>query len=176
MKDFFSSLTWVDWLALAALAWGIFIGARSGIFRELLRFAAYVLTLLGSFFLYDPLGQYLTLHTFLNEGSAKALAFAATLILLFIVGKLVQILVVKMLKVSEKGAANRIGGAVFGAARMLVLLSFVFLMVDHSPFSQLKKDMHTRSLTGPYLTPVAPTVVEFVSQLSAGHSPLAKEA
>ncbi len=177
MKDFVSSLTWVDWLALGALLWGLFIGSRSGIFKELLRFVVYVLALLGSYFLYQPIGEYLTLHTFLNDNSAKALAFAASVIALFILGKLLTMLILKMLKTSEKGAANRIGGALLGASRMLVLLSFVFLIVDHSPLSQLKKDLHSRSLTGPYLTPVAPTIVEFVTQFSAGHvSPLTKEA
>lgn len=166
----------MDWLAIAALLWGLFIGSKSGIFRELLRFVAYVLTFLGSFFLHEPIGQYLTLHTFLNDGSAKILAFAASVVVLFIVSKLITMMIIKMLKVSEKGAANRVGGAILGAGRMLVLLSFVFLMVDHSPFSQLKKDLHSRSVTGPYLTPVAPTIVEFVTQLSAGQiSSLKKE-
>ncbi len=177
MKDFISGLTWVDWLALVALLWGLFIGSRSGVFKELLRFVVYTLALLGSFFLNDPLGQYLTVHTFLNDSSAKALAFGSVVVVLFIVGKLLTMLILKILKTSEKGTANRIGGALLGATRMLVLLSFVFLIVDTSPLSQLKKDLHSRSLTGPYLTPVAPTIVEFVTQFSAGHvSPLTKEA
>ena len=176
VKEFFSGLTWVDWLALFALLWGLFKGYKSGIFQELLRFAAYAVSLLGTFQLYNPLGQYLTLHTFLNEASAKAIAFGAALVALYVVAKIFRMILIKMLKVSDSGTSNRIGGALLGAVRMMVLLSFVFLMVEYSPFAQLKKDLHVRSLTGPYLSRVAPTLVEFVSQVTSGFGSAKKPA
>ena len=168
LKELISKLTWVDYLALIALLRGLYVGYKSGVFHELLRVAAYVVTIVVTLYLFEPLAQYLTLHTFLNIESARAVGFGVSLVLVYLVTKLVRIALVKILKPGEGGALNRLLGAAIGGARLLVLLSLFFMGVDHSPLTQLKADIHTRSLTGPKISEVAPTLVEFTTQMAPG--------
>jgi uncharacterized membrane protein required for colicin V production len=165
LKELISKLTWVDYLALIALLRGLYIGSISGVFHELLRVAAYAVTILATIYLFEPLAQYLTLHTFLNITSARAISFCSAFLIVYLAARGVRMLLVKLLKVGEEGALNRILGAAIGGTRLLVLLSFLFMGIDRSPLSQLKADIHTRSLTGAKIAEVAPTLVEFMSHL-----------
>ena len=176
LKELISKLTWVDYLALIALLRGLYVGYKSGVFHELLRVAAYTVTILVTLYLFEPLAQYLTLHTFLNLESARAIGFIGALVLVYLLTKLVRVILVKLLKPGEGGAVNRIIGALIGGARLLVLLSLFFMGVDHSPLTQLKADIHTRSLTGPKIAEAAPTLVAFMSQMAPNLMPPRSDA
>ena len=166
MKEIVSKLTWVDYIALAALLRGLYVGYKSGIFQELLRVAAYIVAVALTAVLHGSVAQHLTLHTFLNEGSAKAVAFASVFVAMYMLLKIIRTVIVKALKVSEGGAGQKIMGALVGGARLLVLLSFFFMLVDMTPLNELKTDLHERSLTGPRIASVAPQIFEFVSRFS----------
>jgi uncharacterized membrane protein required for colicin V production len=171
LKELISKLTWADYLAMIALLRGLYVGYKSGVFHELLRVAAYVVTIIVTLYLFEPLAQYLTLHTFLNIESARTVGFVGALVLVYLLTKLTRIILVKLLKPGEGGALNRAIGAAIGGTRLLILLSLFFMGVDHSPLTQLKTDIHTRSLTGPRLASVAPTLVEFMNQLAPNLTP-----
>ena len=166
MKDLISKLTWADYLALVALLRGLYVGYKSGFFQELLRVAGYVVTLIVTIFFYENIAQLLTLHTFLNLATARVVGFCALLSGVYVVVKIVRTVLVKLLKPGEGGAANRLLGTTVGGIRLLVLLSFLFMLVDHAPLRQLQEDVHKRSLTGYKIAQVAPTILEYMAQLS----------
>ncbi len=166
MNEIVSKLTWVDYIALAALLRGLYVGYKSGFFQELLRVAAYFLSVLITFQLYGLVAQHLTLHTFLNETSAKAASFAVVLVAVYLGIKILRTILVKMLKVGNGGVPQKIVGAALGGARLLVLLSFFFMLIDLTPLRELKNDVHERSLTGPHISQVAPQVFDFLGKFT----------
>jgi uncharacterized membrane protein required for colicin V production len=166
LNDLVSKLTWADIIALIALARGLYIGYKSGLFQELLRVAAYIVTMLVTMILFEPLAQILTLHTFLNMPVARGVAFGALLIGVYIGTKVVRTLLVRLLKVGEGGGLNRLLGMVVACARLLVLLSFLFLILDKLPLKPLQDDVHKRSLTGDKIASVAPALMGYLQQLS----------
>lgn len=145
---------------------GLYVGYKSGFFQELLRVAGYIVTLILALQLHGLLASILTLHTFLNEPTARVIAFGALLVGVYIAVKIVRVIIAKALKVGEGGLGQKIAGALVGAARLLVLLSFFFMLVDKTPLKELKLDVHERSLTGPTITKAAPAVFEFLSNVS----------
>ena len=176
MKELFSKLTWADYVALMAVLRGLYVGYKSGFFQELLRLAGYVVTLILALCFQRVLASILTLHTFLNEPTAEVAAFTALLAGIYIGIKILRTILVKALKVGEGGAGQKIAGALVGAARLLVLLSFFFMLVDKTPLNELKTDVHERSLTGPYISQAAPMMFEFLSNTSADLGISMKEA
>ena len=176
LKELISKLTWVDYLALIALLRGLYVGYKSGVIHELLRVTAYIVTMVVTLYLFEPLAQYLTLHTFLNIATARVIGFAGALVVVYLLTKILRTILVKLLKVGEGGFFNRVVGAAIGGARLLVLLSFFFMGVDHSPLTQLKADIHTRSLTGPRISEAAPTLVDFMSHMAPNLMPLKSDA
>lgn len=176
MKDLFSKLTWADYVALMAVLRGLYVGYKSGFFQELLRVAGYVVTLIVTLLFHRLLAATLTLNTFLNESSATVVAFVAMLIAVYIGVKILRVIITKALKVGEGGAPQKIAGAFVGALRLLVLLSFFFMLVDKTPLKELKTDVHERSLTGPYISQAAPMMFDFFSQISPDLGMSSKEA
>ena len=166
MKEIFSRLTWVDFLTLIAVVRGCYVGYKTGLLPELLRIAAYVITVIVTFRFHEPLGQLLTLKTFLNSMTADAAAFIVLLILTFVLTTLAAKLLLKLLKVGQGGFFYRIVGLVIGACRWLILLSLLFMVLDYSPLGPLKADIHERSLVGPKISKLAPSIFDFLAALS----------
>ena len=166
MRDFFSRLTWVDYITFIAILRGCWVGYRSGLFPELLRILAYVVTIVVTFRFHEDLAQLLTVKTFLNLTTATAVSFFVLLVGLFLATKLVTMLLLKLLKVGEGGFFYRLLGLAIGACRWVILLSLVFMLIDYSPLSPLKTDIHNRSVIGPRVAMVAPMLFDFMSTLS----------
>ena len=165
MKEFISRLTWVDYIAFAACIRGFYVGYKAGFFPELLRSASYVLTVVAALHFHDMLAQWLTLKTFLNMTMATGIAFAAILVASFVLTLLIRKLLLKMLKVGDGGFLGRLIGLLMGACRWLMLLSLLFMLIDRLPLSQLQADVHSRSLTGPTIARVSPTLFEYLSAM-----------
>ena len=161
-----SKLTWADYVALVALLRGLYVGYKSGFFHELLRVAGFIVTIIVSVLFYEDVAQAITLNTFLNITFARIAGFCILLVVVFLVTKIVRSILLKLLKVGEGGAVNRILGMALGGARWLMLLSFFFMVVDQSPLKQLQEDVHKRSLTGSTIVQAAPALMEFMGQLS----------
>ena len=156
----------MDYLTLIAVLRGCYVGYKTGLLPELLRIAAYVLTVIVTFRFYEPLGQLLTLKTFLNSTTAAGVAFSVLLTLTFLITTLTARLLLKLLKIGEGGFFYRLLGLGIGACRWLILLSLIFMIIDYLPLGPLKTDIHERSLVGPKVSQVAPSIFGFLSALS----------
>ena len=165
MKDLLSKLTWVDYIALVAVMRGLYVGYKSGLLQEVMRVAAYLLSLLVAMQFHGLIAQQLTVRTFLNETTAKAAAFTVVLIAAFVLLKVLRTVLTKLLKLGESGGLQKMLGALLGGVRWLVLLSFFFMLVDATPLKELKTDVHERSLTGPTISQAAPVLYDFSSQI-----------
>ncbi len=174
MKDFVSRLTLVDCIVFLAVLRGGFIGYKSGIFPELLRITSYLITAMVTYRFFEPIAQFLTLNTFLNQISAEAVAISALLSLTFLLTKLLTVLLLRMLKLGEGNAASRLIGVLMGICRWLMLLSLIFMLIDRTPFDPLKADIHERSLTGPVIAQIAPVTIEFLSGFLPQSAPAGK--
>ncbi len=166
LNEFIMRLTWVDYISVSVLLRGFYVGYKGGIFPEILRLASYLVTILVTFYYYEPLAQLITLKSFLNAATATALAGVVLFLAGIILTKILCVILLKMLKVGEGGVLMRILGMLFGGARLIILLSFVFMLIDRSPLSQLKKDIHTRSVVGEQISKAGPVIFDFMSHLS----------
>lgn len=157
----------MDYIAVIAVARGCYVGYKSGLFVELLRVVSYLIVAIVTFRFHSDLAQFLTLNTFLNSVTADAVSVSALIIGTFLLCKLVSVILLKILKIGEGGFVNQLIGLLIGAVRWFILLSLLFMLIDQVPFlSQLKTDIHTRSLLGPRIVTVAPTLFEFLSNVS----------
>lgn len=166
MKELISRLTWVDYLALVAVLRGCYVGYRSGLFPEILRIVAYVVTMVLTFRFHEEFAQYLTLKTFLNQTTSDALSFFILIAGVFALTKLVTMFFLRLLKVGDGNFLYRVAGMMLGACRWVILLSLMFMLMDYLPLDTLKKDIRERSVTGPKIAAIAPVLFDFLSTLS----------
>ena len=166
MKEFVSRLTWVDYLTLIAILRGCYVGYRFGFFPELLRIAAYLVTAIVTLRFHETLAQLLTLKTFMNDATAGIVSFLLILIVVLSVTKLVTVIFLRLLKLGEGSFTYRLIGMALGACRWVILLSFVFMLIDTSPLTPLKTDIHQRSVVGQKVSALAPMLFDFLSAIS----------
>lgn len=166
MKEFISRLTWVDYLALIAILRGCYVGYRSGFFPELLRIAAYLVTVIVTLRFHEALAQQLTLKTFMNDATAGIVSFLLILVVVFLITKLMTVLFLRMLKLGEGSFIYRLMGMALGACRWIILLNLGFMLIDASPLTPLKTDIHQRSVVGQKISIIAPTLFDFLSAIS----------
>ena len=166
MNEFISRLTWVDTIAIVAVLWGFYVGYKGGLFPEILKIAAYLATVIVTLRFREPLAQYLTLKTFLNNTTANAIAFFTLLLGVYFLLRLITIILLKLLKIGEGGFFYRLIGGLIGGCRWVILLSLIFMLIDNSPLTPLKTDIHQRSVVGPELSKIAPMLFDFLSTLS----------
>lgn len=166
MKEYISRLTWVDYLAIIAVLRGCYVGYKSGLFPELLRIAAYLITAIVTLRFHATVTQLLTLKTFLNETTASIASYAALIIVTFLATKLLTALILNLLKLGEGGFFYRLLGLILGACRWVILLSLLFMAIDYSPLTTLKSDIHSHSVSGPDIVRIAPMLFDFMSGLS----------
>ena len=166
MKELISRLSWVDYLALIAVLRGFYVGYRSGLFPEMLRIVAYVVTVMVTFRFQTELAQFLTLKTFLNQTTSDALAFFLLLVGVFTLTKIVTWLLLKLLKVGDGNFFYRTAGMALGACRWVILLSLAFMLLERLPLESLNKDIKERSVTGTKISKIAPVMFDFLSSLS----------
>ena len=166
MKEFVSRLTWVDYVAVIAVLRGCYVGYKSGLFPELLRIAAYLITVIVTFQFQEPVTQFLTLKTVLNYTTARAISFFLLVVGVFSLTKLLIMLLLKLLKVGEGGFFYRLLGSVVGACRWVILLSLIFMLIGFSPLVPLKTDIEKRSYVGQKVASIAPLLFDFLSKVS----------
>ncbi len=166
----------MDYIAFVAVLWGFYVGYKGGLFPEILRIAAYLVTVIVTLRFHESLAQYLTLKTFLNDTTAKTIAFCVFLFGVFFLIRLVTIVILKLLKVGQGGFFYRLIGGLVGGCRWVILLSLIFMLIDNSPLAPLKTDIHQRSLIGPKVSKLAPMLFDFLSTLSPQLSVHPKQA
>lgn len=153
-------------MTLIATVRGLYVGYRSGLFPEILRIAAYLVTVIVTFRFHAELAAVLTLKTFLNQTTADAAAFFGLLAGVFALTKLVTWLLLKLLKIGEGNFFYRALGMLLGACRWVILLSLAFMLIDHLPLESLNKDIRERSVVGQKVSRIAPVLFDFLSTLS----------
>lgn len=156
----------MDCIVFFAILRGLYVGYRSGLFAEILRIIAYLITLGVAFHFRQAVADFLTLNTFLNEEAASGIGFGSLLVVTFIATKLISVLLHKLLKIGEGGALQRTLGALLGALRWIILLSLLFMLIEHSWFSPLKKDIRERSFSGAIVADAMPTLFDYLSGVS----------
>ena len=160
LEEFISRLTWVEVIAFLAVLRGCYVGFKSGFFPELLRIVGYLVTVIVTFRFHEEATQFLTLKTFLNDATASALSFFSLLVVTFLLTKIVIALFLKLLKMGKGGFLYRVTGLLLGACRWVILLSLIFMLIDHSPFAPLRTDIHERSYLGPKISLIACGVMD----------------
>lgn len=165
-KEIFSQVTWVDFLVIVLALRGCYVGYKSGLLPEFLRIVSYIVTVVAAFSFQEEFTQYLTLNTFLNQATAKALSLVLLLTAFFILAKLALWIFLKFLKIGKGNALYNVLGMVVGCCRWIILLSLLFSVIDNLPFSGLKKDIHEKSVMGKPIAEVAPTLFDYLSTLS----------
>jgi membrane protein required for colicin V production len=141
----------LDWVFGTALALSTVLGVMRGLVKEVLS----LLTWLAAFVLAQRLAPEVAQYVSLG-GASEALRYAGGFVIAFIgtllLGGLVTMAIKLMLSVAGLGPMDRLLGAAFGAARGVVLLLAVTVVVSMTPLRSHEAWLEAR---GPQISQAA---------------------
>lgn len=164
MKEFISTLNWVDYVIVLAFLRGAFVGYKEGLFAEILRIFVYAATFVGAVELAPILAPVLQSHLSLDAGLANIAAMILIAMAIFLMLRLVAIVLLKVIKPGE-GFVFNIFGLALGVVRWAIILSVVFMAVKQANVAVLNEDIGAKSRFAPPLIPIAPTGYEYLSSV-----------
>jgi len=154
---------WVDIIVLIFLVRGAYIGLSRGLSVELFKLVGAILTVVLSLLWYDILGGWLAAHSFLPLQVANFISFIILLTILLILSKSLRVFLFTVLHLELFCGLEKWGGFVMGLVRSTVFASLFLFVLNLLPVGYFQESMNEKSLFTPYLQPVAPKILEFIT-------------
>ncbi len=148
-------MNYIDILILIPLAWFGYKGFSNGLIRELASIIALVAGLYASFKFSDWVAVWINNEKIPHE-VYFAITFLAVLILVFMAGRMVE----KFVKLMIPEFVNNLAGALFGAAKVLVIFSALLFFINSIDSKEVLVTPKAKqeSFLYQYVQPVVPTL------------------
>jgi membrane protein required for colicin V production len=145
-------MTWLDYAVVGVFAVSLVVGAWRGLVREVVSILGWIIAFLAANLLAGPLGSVMPQaipSPELRIAAAYVAVFAGSLMVTALAGLLLS----KIMKAAGLGGLDRFLGAIFGAARglLIVLAAALLAGLTSAPRQAFWRD----SATGPLLTQAA---------------------
>ncbi|MBF0254779.1 MAG: CvpA family protein [Candidatus Omnitrophica bacterium] len=164
MVDYIQSLNWVDFVILFGIIRGAYVGYQDGVVKEILRIFLYLVTLVVLHGFSGVSSEYIYRNTFLGPEVSTALAISAMALITYLVLKIIADMVLKIAGL-ENNTMFKIIGLFVGMARWAGILSVVFMLITRANVPGLESDIQNGSRWGGWVVPIAPNIVNFISEM-----------
>jgi len=141
-------MNFIDIIIVIPILWFGFKGFRKGFIVEIASLAALMLGIWGGIHFSNFVAEYIIKWFTIKSDYVPLISFSVTFLLIVILVFLIAKLVEKIVKSAGLGLPNRIAGAVLGAAKSILIISIVLLLLnkyDHSGLL-IKNETKTQSL------------------------------
>lgn len=149
-----------DIVIAALLLFGFVRGLMKGLFVEIASLVALVAGVYGAIHFSDFLGDWLKNSVSWNERYIKLAAFAGTFVVIIVIIALLGKILTKIADFASLGIINKILGGVFGALKIGLILSVIFIFFgkvnDTIPF--VKKETLDGAILYRPVKKIAPTI------------------
>ena len=140
-----------------------YIGFRLGLSGELVKLAGFVGGFFVSFRYYQGVGDFIAQRTFLSVEWAAALAMAALMGLVGFATLFCLRFLEKIVQISFQAKFDKVGGLLVGLFRAILAASVILVIFRQLPSDYLNASIEERSLSGRFISRVAPAVYDAAS-------------
>jgi membrane protein required for colicin V production len=154
-------MTWLDYAVVGVFAVSLVVGAWRGLVREILSILGWVIAFLAANLLAGPLGPVMP-QAIPSPELRIAVAYVAVFVASLMVTALLGLLLSKLLKAAGLGGVDRMLGALFGAARGLLIVLAAALLAGLT--SAPRQDFWRDSASGPLLVQAAQVLKPLLPQ------------
>ncbi len=120
-------MNWLDIVIVAVVLWFTWAAFRSGLIREVVTLVAVVVGIVVAGLLYDDLEADILVFIE-NEDAARAVAFLLLFGAVYLAGQLTAYLLKRAASLLLLGWLDRLGGAVFGLLKGLVIVEVLLVL------------------------------------------------
>ena len=138
-----------------------FKGFRKGLIIEVVTLLAFAVGIYGAMHFSDFTAEHLQDFMEINPKYLNTIAFVLTFILLVILVNLIGKAVTNLIKAMNLGFFNKLGGAVFGVAKGVLLCSILVMVLNNFQLiGVVKPEVRQQSKLFPYIEETVPYVYQ----------------
>lgn len=151
----------LDIILALPLVWGAYKGFKKGLIIEVTTLVALIASIYGAIKFSDFTAVYLRENWTIDERYMPILSFAVTFIAIVILVNLLGRLLEKVVKLASLGTINKLAGALFRVAKIAIIISVVFSMVDSldKDWGLIPTEMKEGSVLYEPLSQIAPIII-----------------
>ena len=123
----------VDIAVVILILFGLVRGYMKGLSGELAGLLSAAVAVVGGWYGYRPLGNYLAENTRLSDSAANAAAFTLALVGAYLLMRILRLVLRSLMEFSFKGKIEKIGGLLAGGIRMTVVTGALVLLMALLP-------------------------------------------
>ena len=143
----------IDIIALALIVLGSIHGFIRGLSGELSHFISVLGAFIFGMWCREPLGAWLLQNTRLNEQPAEAVAFISTILAALVILLCLRYFLRKIMKVVIEEKFDRIGGAIAGFLRSVIIIIIIFIFMNLIQHEYLNQKFGDESIIGSFIKP-----------------------
>jgi len=162
-------MNWVDIVLLVLLVAAVIIGSKKGLIRELMALAVLAATVIVTINYIDIIATKIYEQLGGSPLVTAILSFIVLLAFIYAVFKILGILFYKVANLQSLGKKDQLGGALVGAVRGWLMISFLIFMVFLLPMPDKFYVEFDNSFLGPSFAKTLPIIYEGSSPLHPGN-------
>jgi len=162
-------MNWIDVLLLILLVAAIIVGSKKGLIRELVALAVLTATVIITVNYIDVIAIKVYEAVGGSPLVTAIISFIILLAIIYAVFKLLGMLFYKIANLQKLGKKDQLGGALVGALRGWVIISFVVFVVFLMPLPERFYDDFGESFLGPTFARTLPLLYETSAGLHPGN-------
>ena len=128
-------MNWIDITCLIIVTLFTFLGIWAGLFKSIFKLVAWIIAAIGAYYGYDIAGPFISSNFDLTQTTIRMICvIGGFLIPLFSIYTFIFILD-RWIKKTPLNGLNRLGGALFGLAKSLIICFVLLTIIHYLPFS-----------------------------------------
>ncbi len=157
-------VNWFDTLIFIIIIISFIVGYSSGFIKQLASLAGIILGGMFAGKIASIISPYLIeltkAESYIVKPLSYIIAFISIVIFFFILGRVIH----KLFKVIQLNLLNRLIGAIFSAAKWIIIMSIIVNIISTIDIKEviIKKDIKENSKTYPYIKAITPYFIPFL--------------
>ncbi len=138
----------VDLVVLGLVVLGFLRGLSRGLSGELSGLISAAVAVAAGVLCYRPIGDRFVIHGGLSDTEAHLLAFGMTVLGVYLLMRILRVIFRNIMEFTFKGKLEKIGGALFGMVRTMVIMALLLLILGLWPNDKLQRLCARKSFFG----------------------------
>ncbi len=156
------NFNWIDLFSLFLLIRIGYKGFKSGLFTEIFRLLATLVSIVTGLHFLDGLSSFIKARLFMPEWLAREFAIIAVFFVTFLAFFLLRVFVLRIMTTTFVPQCDKTGAIGLGITRGFLTISIVLLMLNMLPSDYVQKSLWQRSSSAPQVSKIAPAIYKYL--------------
>jgi membrane protein required for colicin V production len=135
-----AAINWIDVSIIIIILLNMIIGIRRGIIRGIINLIGIITAIFLAIFWFKEVGEYISIHSQLSREIANILGFALIFLGIYLIVRIIEIFLKKILSLLFFSWIDGLGGALFGLAKGSLIVGILLVIITFIPLPVFLKE------------------------------------